>query len=346
MEPKISTLPHDTRLSNVLLLIFHLMKKPLIYLLIPACIALWLPVHSQQVIPIAADAPVTTGGLKLGFNLTKSQEAQGKGNNNKYNTEFYVTNITSEAKIILYKQNFEIAGGDVSPNLVQFDCVNATGADRTSKGTTVQAKPCTVTALVDDRDCNAAQSKKNKREVTIGYWIKPGETLSSSVTIMLPANAKPDVKATILLDEGVASNAILGSSVSNTSHLISQGYLRIKNVSASTYLNMQTGPVTCTAIQEDWFNSQWEILPVDGTNYYVIRNRVKNVYINTENMETLNSPTAESVNSLWVLEPAEGNNVFMLKNVGNIGYLVVQAGKLQLAPVTDKPAYAKWVIER
>lgn len=319
------------------------MKKLFIYLLILACIALWLPAKSQQAISIPADAPVTAGGLKLGFNLSK--DAQAKSNSNRYNTEFYVTNITSEAKIILFKQNFEVAGGDVSPNLVQFDCLNATGAERTSKGTTVQAKPCTVTALVDDRDCNATQSKKNKREVTIGYWIKPGETISSNVTIMLPPNTKPDVKATILLDEGVTSNAILGSSVTNTSHLISQGYLRIKNVSVGTYLNMQAGPVTCTAIQEDWFNSQWEILPVDGTNYYVIKNRTKNAYISIENLETLNSPNAQSVNSLWVLEPVEGNNLFMLKNVGNNSYLVVQSGKLQLAAANDKAAYAKWLIE-
>jgi hypothetical protein len=224
--------------------------------------------------------------------------------------------------------------------------LNATGAERTSKGTTVQAKPCTVTALVDDRDCNAAQSKKNKREVQIGYWIKPGETISSNVTIMLPPNAKPDVKATILLDEGITSTAILGSSISNTSHLISQGYLRIRNVSAGTYLNMQTGPLTCTAIQEEWFPSQWEVLPVDGTNYYVIKNRSKNSYISSESAETLSSPNAESVNSLWVLEPVDGNNVFMMKNVGNNGYLVVHSSKLEMAAPTDKPAYAKWVIER
>src|SRR5882724_6418445 len=259
---------HDWSLPDVQIRsISTSMKKLSIYLLIPACIALWLPAHSQQVISVPADAPVTTGGLKIGFNLSRGQEAPAKANNNRYNTEFYVTNITSEAKIILFKQNFEVAGGDVSPNLVQFDCLNATGAERTSKGTTVQAKPCTVTALVDDRDCNAAQSKKNKREVQIGYWIKPGETISSNVTILLPPNAKPDVKATILLDEGLTSTAILGSSITNTSHLISQGYLRIKNVSAGTYLNMQTGPLTCTAIQEEWFPSQWEVLPVDGTNY-------------------------------------------------------------------------------
>ena len=211
---------------------------------------------------------------------------------------------------------------------------------------TIQANPCTVTAMVDDKECGADKMKKNKREVQIGYWIKPGETISRMVSIAVPLNAKPDVKATLLLDASSSSSAILGSSVTNTSVLISQGYLRIKNQGAGTYLNMQTGPVTCTPIEEGWWPSQWEIIPVNGTNYYVIKNRSKNAYISAEPATTFSSESPESVTSLWMLEPMEGSNIFMLKNIGTNTYLVVQSGKLQLASAADKAATAKWIIEQ
>ncbi len=70
----------------------------------------------------------------------------------------YVTNTSADAKIVLYKQGF-LSGNDVSHNLVQFNCMNATGARLTSKETVIQAKPCSLIALVEDKDCTSDKTK-------------------------------------------------------------------------------------------------------------------------------------------------------------------------------------------
>jgi hypothetical protein len=316
---------------------------------------------------ITDQMPVSAEGLKIGYTLQteKEKEVGNKGDFSRFTVQFYVTNESSQAKIILYKQGFTLLGNNVPPDLITFNCINATGARLTAKSVTLQAKPCTVMALVDDKDCSSDKTKLNSRPVQIGYWIKAGETISAKQVIIVPLNEKPDVRYTLF----PRSNSPIGTvyndpngyndpnnynpgnnnnSNNGTADFAGNftGFLKLKNFSNTTYLNMETGVVSSTAIDNGWWSAQWELLPVKGTAYYLIRNRWKNTYVSNESTISFNSTNDQSVNSMWMLEPVGNSNTFNIRNAGNNTYLNTQSGKLQCTNVNSGQMNARWIIER
>jgi hypothetical protein len=154
---------------------------------------------AQQSHHVTDKEPAVINGLHVGYNI-KSHEVKtvgDKGDFSRYAVRFYATNTTSEPKIILYKEGLGhyTYGAD---HLVQFNCLNATGARLTSKSATILAPPCDVTAMVDDKECGTNKVVRNKRKVQIGYWIKPGQTLSTDVILIVPLNEQPNVEAVYL----------------------------------------------------------------------------------------------------------------------------------------------------
>src|SRR6185369_13652820 len=75
--------------------------------------------------------------------------------------------------------------------------LNATGARLTVKEATLQAHPCIMDAIVEDKDCTTGKVVQNKRPVNIGYWIRPGETIAGNSIVIVPLNQKPDMTATL-----------------------------------------------------------------------------------------------------------------------------------------------------
>ena len=100
------------------------------YLLV-AVVLLQLNLVAQEPLTLTDDAPVTVNGLQAGYTLTSETEKEvgNKGDFSRFQVEFYVTNTSTEAKIILHRQGFTIGGNGVSSNIVQFRCSNATGVN-------------------------------------------------------------------------------------------------------------------------------------------------------------------------------------------------------------------------
>lgn len=308
-----------------------------------------VPAFSQQPFTVTQSAPARLDGLKAGYTLVneKEKEVGDKGNFSRFSIEFYITNETSQAKIILYKQGFNLLGSDVSPNLVLFRCLNATGARMTSKEFSLQAKTCTIPALVEDKDCSSGKTTQSKRLVQVGYWIKAGETISTKSVVIVPLSQQPDMTAVFFPN----SNSSVGSTINNQPVINDlpvtgeEGFMKIRNFAVNTFLNNQNGPLDCTTIGNGWWSAQWQLLPVPGTNYYVIKNRWKNNFISTGNNGLL-SMNDQSANSMWMIEAVGNTNTYTIKNVGTNRFLMNKDGALQAEAVFGDQANARWILEQ
>ncbi len=248
------------------------MRKALILI----CIVIHIKSTAQQVLPVTDSLPAILDGLRAGYSITEQSEKEvgSKGNFSRYKLRFFVTNTGTEAKIFLQKSGF-LNSGSAAHDIVTFKCANATGARLTNKTATLQMNPCVMEATVEDKECGTDKINKNRRMVDIGYWIKPGETVATNTIMIVPLNEKPSMSVTFY----PFNNGVVGS-LSN--HLIDQNngnyeqhFVHLKNVGSNYYLNNQNGPVACSSIDYGWWSSQWEILPVAGSNNFIIKQMEK-----------------------------------------------------------------------
>ncbi len=298
---------------------------------------------AQETLAVTDAMPVTVNGLQMGYTIKSAEEkdVKDKGSLSRYYIHFYITNTTTEAKIILYKQGFTLLN-DISADLVRFDCSNATGARLTNKTATLQATTCNVLADVEDKDAASNKTVHNKRFVQIGYWIKPGQTISTNSIMIVPLNELPKITATLLMNgAGTMASAQNGQSNANDA----QAFSKIKNVWKSTYLHIQNGPPACSEIDNGWWSAQWQLVAISGTNYYGIKNKWKNNYLCLDPSGAVTVNPAEINTAMWLLEPIENSNAVRLKNVANNTYLNIENGTLQSTQIWNDASSAQWVLE-
>ncbi len=305
---------------------------------------------AQQAFPVTDSMPYEINGLRMGYSIksVSEKEVGDKGNFSRYSIKFYVTNVSTEAKIILYSQGLTFLKDQSL--LAQFNCLNATGARFTTKESLLQANACTVTATVDDKDCAIGKTVQNKRSVQIGYWVKAGQTISNSGIVIVPLNERPNMTVTPLYNKSWFGSAA-GNSYPNTNNgnsnfpFFTNGYVKIKNYIYNTYLNNQTGPATVSTVNNDWWSGQWQIIPVPGSNYYLIQNRWQNKYLSADTYNGFLSTDYQSQNCMWVPQQEANTNYFKLKNAGTNTWLSFQAGNLVLAN-SDISLNSRWIFEQ
>ena len=156
---------------------------------------------AQSSYVVTDKAPLTLNGLVMGYNI-RSQEVKevgDKGNFSRYALTFYVSNPTTESKIILYKEGWNPLG-NISDQIAQFNCLNATGARLTSKQVIISAPPCEVLAKVKDQD-HPSTKPADSRFVQICFWIKAGQTITADVIMIVPLNEQPNVEVVYLMNQ-------------------------------------------------------------------------------------------------------------------------------------------------
>jgi hypothetical protein len=334
-------------------------KLPLFFLLFSTVAS-----FAQSSFDVSETEAATLNGLKTGYNLIseKEKEVGNKGDFSRFQVEFYITNITSEAKIILYRQGANLFNSDVAGNLVQFKCLNATGARLTSKEITLQAKSCIIQAITDDKDCVSGKTIQNRRPVKIGYWIKPGETISSRTIVIVPLNEKPKVVAILYPDANAPVGTTVNTGFNNTPNNnnngynngynnnnapapIANGFIKLRSLLNNTYLNIEKGPLSCSAIDNGWWSAQWQLVTVSGTNYYHIQNRWKPVFLSLDDNGLL-SANNQSDNALWVIETVDGGNSYSIKSAVRNAALMNLNGNIQTTPLLKGQPNIKWSIEQ
>jgi hypothetical protein len=313
--------------------------------------------QQQQVMDVTDAQPATYNGITMGYHINSEEvkAVSDKGNFSRFSVKFFVTNTSPESKIILYRTGFVLLN-EISPYIVQFDVLNATGARFTSKQATLSANTCTIMARVDDRDPkDPNKTIKAKRFVDIGFWIKAGETISTTAIVIVPLNEKPKVTATYLMDDGSPVGTVLNTSYATPIPPPGGGsrpgfdrgaYYAIRNSWKGVYIDNRAGFLTTNNTDQIHKILQWEIIPVNGANYYLLKAKGMATYLTSGRPGTveLNNNT-QYAGTMWYIEPVYGTDRVRIKNVGNNTYLNMETGALQSTNIQDDAESSRWVME-
>jgi hypothetical protein len=289
-----------------------------------------------QTFPVTDSAAVTYNGLQAGYTIKdESEKTVGKkGDFSRYKIYFYLTNTGTEAKIMYRNMSFLGHSGPINNNIALFKCLNATGARLTNKMASMELQPCKLEATVDDKKVLA----------DIGYWIRPGETVSKTYPMIVPLGERPKVTVTFYPEVGNQTGAFISTNNAEASQ--QQEFVRIKNFAANTYLHIQNGPLTCSGIDNGWWSAQWELVPVNGTSNFQVRNRWKNNYV-CSNANNLMTDNGQSANAMWMIQESGTANTFYIKNVTDNAKLYVENGVLKVSnSFLNNDALSKWIIEK
>ena len=83
---------------------------------------------AQQGFPVTDQQPVVIEGLKCGYRIKslETKTVSDKGDFSRYSLSFFVTNISGQPRVLPFRPGPNGMNG-VADNLVQFNCLNATG---------------------------------------------------------------------------------------------------------------------------------------------------------------------------------------------------------------------------
>lgn len=304
---------------------------------------LYLRAHAQQSLPVTDSLPAMFNGLQAGYVITDASEKEvgSKGNFSRYKLRFYVTNTTQEAKIFYTKPAF--FNGSPSNTLVRFMCSNATGARLTNKEASIQMQPATILADVEDKDA-AGKTVINHRPVNIGYWIQPGETISTNTIMITPLGEKPAMTAVYYPYTGTQAGVLMPQQ-NMPRQPQAENFVHIKNYGTGNYLQLEQGPLQCTPIDQGWWSAQWEIQPVPGTNYSVIKNRYRHNFLALDNTgNAYMAPRGDAVNAMWTVEEAGTSGTYYIRNASNEAKLLMQNNMVRGVKQLTLMATTQWII--
>ena len=201
---------------------------------------------------------------------------------------------------------------------------------------------------MDDKDCASGKQVKSRRFVQIGYWIKPGQTIKTRAIVIVPLTEKPAVVATLypLVNSIVGSASLNDNGVNYRQMPIEQpntAFVKLKNAAMNGCLNNEKGPLECGNIDQGWWSAQWSLLPVEGTDYVVIKNKWQENFISTADRYNLLSTNGKSQLAMWMVEPVLGSTrYFRLRNIGDNSYLSFDGIKLLSTPMQGNSPSAQW----
>ena len=317
------------------------------------CCILWYSVFGQdnnygvkgfypQTFELTDTSNFFVNGLKAGYEIKEIETESKKEDQTRYRIYFYLTNIGTEAKIMYQNMDFGGHAGPINNNLALFKCMNATGARFTNKMASMELQPCYMMAKVEDKDCANGKVVINTRSVNIGYWIKPGETVSKTYKMYVPQNEKPNVTVTFYPEVANQTGTFMQSGNQQT---VQQVFVRLKNFATNTYLNNQSGFLQCTTMEQGWWSADWEIIPIQGTDNFYIRNRWKNTYLTADNGWLSDSPNNTA--SIWSIQETQTPNVFYIKRINNNARIYIEGGQLKISSnYLNNENLSKWLIEK
>jgi hypothetical protein len=334
---------------------------------------------AQPYFPVTDSAPAFAGGLQAGYTITGESEKEvgKKGNFSRYKLKFYVTNTTNQPIMVTWGAPAQQTG----PLLVRFTCLNATGARLTSKECAIQASPYNTEVWEDGRDAHG-NAIRIKKIVNHGYGIGPGQTISiaNNIIMIVPLDQRPEINATF----SPAVGGVAGYPQSPGQPVAQTGYsavtppnggggsqnggggsqssgggsqnggpaaqagpssVSLRNTSTGTYLNVPNGQIGCNGTDRNGWGCVWELLPVPGTKYYQIRNKVQQKFLSVENPGLL-TDNSQSQAALWTIEQSLNAAGFRITNVMNNAVLVSQNGAVMIVSSNTQDNSAYWFVER
>jgi hypothetical protein len=216
--------------------------------------------------------------------------------------------------------------------------------------------PLKTFTLVNQRDPQSGRIVQVQRAAQVGYQVQARQTIAVDEIVIVPLNQLPNVQA-VYMPGGAPqpppppeppAYVVSPRPVQNLpSPVINvQGFLRLKNLSNNTYINIQTGMLSSSPIQNSWLSAEWQLIPVPGTNYFNIKNRWKGNFINTNGGSVTISPSPQSPGSMWSMEPTQNPDVYMIKNAQTGAYLSLAYNSLALSNNAGNNPGIAWRLEQ
>jgi hypothetical protein len=334
---------------------------------------------AQPFFPVTDSAPAVVNGLQAGYIITGASEKEvgKKGNFSRYKIKFYITNTTNQAVMLTWGAPAQQTG----PMLVRFTCLNATGARLTSKECALSASPYNTEVWEEGKDPHG-NAIRIKKIVNHGYGIGPGQTISTTnnIIMIVPLDQRPEINATFppgiggfattlpgsgppaaqagysavatpyggagSQNGGVGSqNGGVGSQNGMAASQTGPSSVSLRNTSTGTYLNVPNGQIGCNGTDRNGWGCVWELLPVAGTKYFQIRNKVQQKFLSVENPGLL-TDNSQSQAALWTIEQSLNAAGFRISNVMNNAVLVSQNGAVMILSSDTQDNSAFWFVER
>jgi hypothetical protein len=285
---------------------------------------------AQQGFPVTDQQPVEMEGLSCGYHIKslETKKVGDKGDFSRYSINFYVKNVSGWPKVLPFRQGINGMNG-VADNLVQFNCLNATGARLTNKYAVIKAPPY--------------NAYHDRRYAQTGYGLMPGQTINVEEVMIVPLNEPLNIMVFYIgySQQLVPLNATdVNPRPAEVAEPLpdqpppvfnSQNFYQVRNAANNTFINVQTGVISSSPIQNGWWSAQWQIIPVPGSIYFKLKNRWKSSFIDTDRGYITMAPDDRSQGTLWSLEPLQGN-MFYIKNVQSGQYLCVISNQIRLMP--------------
>jgi hypothetical protein len=330
---------------------------PLILLLLARLHAGAQPAQTQF-FPITDSAPALINGLQAGYIITGESEKEvgKKGNFSRYKLKFYITNTTNQP--IMLTWGAPAQNPNQGPQIVRFTCLNATGARLTSKECTLSASPYNTEVWEDGKDAHG-NAIRIRRVVNHGFGIGPGQTIATTnnIIMIVPLDQRPEITATFpsvinnlaaappptAAQQGYSSTAPTynAPALQNGPSIV-----RLRNISSGAYLSTPNGQVGCNVADRNAWGSEWQLQPVAGTKYFLIRNKIQQKYLSIEN-STLLADNSQSQAALWSIEQPLNGAGYRISNAANNSVLVSQNGTVMTVNGGDTPDNsAFWLVER
>lgn len=129
-------------------------------------------------------------GMNVTFNILNKESVESGGKQyDRYKVSATVKNTSDKAYNIRLSAFPQIVS---NTNLIELDCINATGARLTSKKIELKMKAQIINVTYSAYD-KSGKFTTSTIPVTGSYYFDPGDTISDNAIFIVPQGEKPDV---------------------------------------------------------------------------------------------------------------------------------------------------------
>lgn len=160
------------------------MKNPILFLLFLIS-GTWM--HAQK---ISDGETIDLDGMKVTFNITNKESIEVGGKPfDRYKVSASLKNTSDKSYNIRLSSFPQIV---TNINMVELDCMNATGAKLTSKKIQLKMKAQIINVAYSAYD-KSGKLTTNVIPVTGSYYFDAGDTVGDNAIFIVPQGEKPDV---------------------------------------------------------------------------------------------------------------------------------------------------------
>ena len=144
----------------------------------------------SQITELDEKKPATVDGIEYGYYIKNEQTKSVKDEEyGRFEVTLYATNKSGCTKI--YTERAIILSSESSSLIAGFNCTNANGKRLTAKSGTIKAREFYLNAKVQEN------GKEITKAVKAGYIFRNGETLKTTIIVLVPKGERPVMQCTV-----------------------------------------------------------------------------------------------------------------------------------------------------